>query len=447
MSGYKRTWLFLFVFSDIHDSTASDFIRDTTINGVLYYSDISEYQREPANSSTYQMSMYQATSAINLTLQSGYYRDFFGIDAGYYQAQKISDRKNTIDEVGMNNAQTVWDETWEGNRSGGSLYKAHAKFKYHSYWLNAGYIAPSGKTLVSSNWNISPGTYRGIESGANWNIFTHDKLSLAYFISDQYKAPWYTRFYSFRAMDRVTPISHIFSIGGSYQHDHWLAEAAYGQSKNYLEQYMWKLTYSPYTDKNTFKINYQIYIANDKSTDNIYDGAAWLQGLSLSYQALPFDILIEATQVNAPGNQGYFTTRLTPTYASSAGRMDFWWDSISDFNADGEKALFVEMKYSLSTLNLPNWSLGTSYAVGWGARPSTNLNYDQERRIHESAVGFYIKYELPDNQLFKGGNIKLRYVKYANHSGITSYSNGFNNTPQDQNNVKLTITLPFSLKN
>ncbi|ESH47090.1 outer membrane porin [Salmonella enterica subsp. enterica serovar Choleraesuis str. 0006] len=30
---------------------------------------------------------------------------------------------------------------------------------------------------------------------------------------------------------------------------------------------------------------------------------------------------------------------MTPTYASSNGRLDIWWDNRSDFNANGEKAV------------------------------------------------------------------------------------------------------------
>ncbi len=42
-------------------------------------------------------------------------------------------------------------------------------------------------------------------------------------------------------------------------------------------------------------------------------------------------------RVKADGQQGYFLQRMTPTYASSNGRLDIWWDNRSDFNANGEK--------------------------------------------------------------------------------------------------------------
>lgn len=58
---------------------------------------------------------------------------------------------------------------------------------------------------------------------------------------------------------------------------------------------------------------------------------------------------LEGTWVKAEGQQGYFLQRMTPTYASSNGRLDIWWDNRSDFNADGEKAVFFGAMYDLKT--------------------------------------------------------------------------------------------------
>ncbi len=44
---------------------------------------------------------------------------------------------------------------------------------------------------------------------------------------------------------------------------------------------------------------------------------------------------------------------MTPTYASSNGRLDIWWDNRSDFNANGEKAVFFGAMYDLKNWNLP----------------------------------------------------------------------------------------------
>ena len=49
------------------------------------------------------------------------------------------------------------------------LYKAAAKFKYGPVWARAGYIQPTGQTLLAPHWSFMPGTYQGAEAGANFD--------------------------------------------------------------------------------------------------------------------------------------------------------------------------------------------------------------------------------------------------------------------------------------
>ncbi len=75
---------------------------------------------------------------------------------------------------------------------------------------------------------------------------------------------------------------------------------------------------------------------DDRSVNDLYDGTAWLQALTFGYRAADVvDLRLEGTWVKADGQQGYFLQRMTPTYASSNGRLDIWWDNRSDFNANG----------------------------------------------------------------------------------------------------------------
>ena len=76
---------------------------------------------------------------------------------------------------------------------------------------------------------------------------------------------------------------------------------------------------------------------------------------------------------------------MTPTYASSNGRLDVWWDNRSDFNANGEKAVYAGVMYDLSNWNLPGMAVGGSYVYARDAKPSTNPIYDQSQRLKESA--------------------------------------------------------------
>lgn len=98
----------------------------------------------------------------------------------------------------------------------------------------------------------------------------------------------------------------------------------------------------------------------------------WLQALTFGYKvAEVVDLRLEGTRVKADGQQGYFLQRMTPTYASSNGRLDIWWDNRSDFNANGEKAVFFGAMYDLKNWNLPGWAVGASYVYARDAKPAT----------------------------------------------------------------------------
>ncbi|MBF3299612.1 ChiP family protein, partial [Leptospira borgpetersenii serovar Ballum] len=106
-------------------------------------------------------------------------------------------------------------------------------------------------------------------------------------------------------------------------------------------------------------------------SDNvIYFRIVWFQELTFGYKIGQIDLRLLGTWVSAEGQQGYFLQRMTPTYASSNGRLDIWWDNRSDFNADGEKAVFFGAMYDLKNWNLPGFALGASYAYAWDVKPS-----------------------------------------------------------------------------
>ena len=59
-------------------------------------------------------------------------------------------------------------------------YKAAAKFKYGPVWARAGYIQPTGQTLLAPHWSFMPGTYQGAEAGANFDYGDAGALSFSY---------------------------------------------------------------------------------------------------------------------------------------------------------------------------------------------------------------------------------------------------------------------------
>ncbi|EOM9698761.1 chitoporin, partial [Escherichia coli] len=131
------------------------------------------------------------------------------------------------------------------------------------------------------------------------------------------------------------------------------------------------------------------------------------------------------TWVKADGQQGYFLQRMTPTYASSNGRLDIWWDNRSDFNANGEKAVFFGAMYDLKNWNLPGFAIGASYVYAWDAKPATwqsnpDAYYDKNRTIEESAYSLDAVYTIQDGRA-KGTMFKLHFTEYDNHSDIPSW--------------------------
>jgi len=148
------------------------------------------------------------------------------------------------------------------------------------------------------------------------------------------------------------------------------------------------------------------------------------------------------------GQQGYFLQRMTPTYASSNGRLDIWWDNRSDFNADDEKAVFFGAMYDLKNWNLPGFALGASYVYAWDAKPSTlpttDGYYDPNYRLKESAYSLDAVYTLQDGRA-KGTMFKLHFTQYDNHSDIPSYGGGYGNIFQDERDVKFIVTAPFTI--
>ena len=157
---------------------------------------------------------------------------------------------------------------------------------------------------------------------------------------------------------------------------------------------------------------------------------------------------LEGTWVKAEGQQGYFLQRMTPTYASSNGRLDIWWDNRSDFNADGEKAVFFGAMYDLKT--------GTCLAGRWerptrtpGMRSRADMAtpdayYDPNYRLKESSYSLDAIYTLQEGRA-KGTMFKLHFTQYDNHSDIPSYAGGYGNIFQDERDVKFMVIAPFTI--
>ncbi len=67
-------------------------------------------------------------------------------------------------EIAFSKKNKGYDEDYSGDKSGISLYKAAAKFKYGPVWARAGYIQPTGQTLLAPHWSFYAGYLSGCGS-------------------------------------------------------------------------------------------------------------------------------------------------------------------------------------------------------------------------------------------------------------------------------------------
>ncbi|HFS5790863.1 TPA: chitoporin [Citrobacter werkmanii] len=436
---------------------AEGFIDDSTLTGGIYYWQRERDRKDVTDHDKYKTNLSHSTWNANLDFQSGYAADMFGIDIAAFTAIEMNESSESghPNEIAFSSKNKGYDEDYSGDKSGISLYKAAAKFKYGPTWARAGYIQPTGQTLLAPHWSFMPGTYQGAEAGANFDYGDAGALSFSYMWANEYKAPWHTEVDKFYQADKKTSVDYLHSIGAKYDFkNNLLLEAAFGQSEGYVDQYFAKASYKFDLGGNPFTTSYQFYGARDKVDDrtvnDIYDGTAWLQALTFGYKvAEVVDLRLEGTWVKADGQQGYFLQRMTPTYASSNGRLDIWWDNRSDFNANGEKAVFFGAMYDLKNWNLPGWAVGASYVYAWDAKPSTwQLNpdayYDKNRTIEESSYSLDAVYTLQDGHA-KGTMFKLHFTQYDNHSDIPSWGGGYGNIFQDERDVKFIVIAPFTI--
>ncbi|WP_058911684.1 chitoporin ChiP [Entomohabitans teleogrylli] len=438
----------------VPEAQAAGFIDDSTLTGGVYYWQRERDRKDVTDGEKYKTNLSHSTWNLNLDFQSGYAADMFGIDIAAFTAIEMAESSESghPNEIAFSSRNKAYDEDYSGDKSGVSLYKAAAKFKYGPVWARAGYIQPTGQTLLAPHWSFMPGTYQGAEAGANLDFGDSGALSFSYMWSNEYKSPWHIEMDKFYQNDKQTRVDYLHSLGAKYDFKNDLVlEAAFGQAQGYVDQYFAKASYKFDVAGSPLSTSYQFYGTRDKvsgGANDIYDGTAWLQALTFGYKVGQVDMRLEGTWVKAEGQQGYFLQRMTPTYASSNGRLDIWWDNRSDFNANGEKALFAGAMYDLSNWNLPGWSVGASYVYAWDAKPgrmaTPDAYYDPGYRLKESAYSLDAAYVVQEGRA-KGAMFKLHFTQYDNHSDIPSWSGGYGNIFQDERDVKFMVIAPFTI--
>ena len=432
----------------------NNFIDDASLTGNVFFWN-RDRERKNLLEHKYEKNLRHSSFNTNLDFKSGYIADRLAIELGGYGAWEVSNGgKGHPNEIGFSGAYSPYEKNLEKQAkdvSGLSFYKAQLNFKIDElFWIKTGYIQPSGQTLLAPHWSLLPGTYRGVELGSVIDFDDAGALSMSYMWADKYKAPWYKRLYEFKRWQNGKKIDFLHSAGMKYDFKNDLVlESAFGQAQNYMNQFFAKASYKTDVLNNPLTMSYQFYGAKDQSHKgaNVYDGLAWLQAATLGYQVGPVGLRLEGVSVKAEGEQGFFLQRMTPDYASSNGRLDIWWNSRSDFNANGEKAAFFEVTYDLGHLHhyLTGWRTGASYAYGWDAKPNSTVK-KQKNRLIESAYNFDLGYTV-QNGCIKDTSLQLHFTKYDNHTNIRDWEGGYGNIFQDERDIKFIVTIPFTVFN
>jgi hypothetical protein len=148
-------------------ASAAGFIDDSTLTGGIYYWQRERDRKDVTDGDKYKTNLSHSTWNANLDFQSGYAADMFGLDIAAFTAIEMAENGDSghPNEIAFSSSNKAYDEDWSGDKSGISLYKAAAKFKYGPVWARAGYIQPTGQTLLAPHWSFMPGTYQGRKPG------------------------------------------------------------------------------------------------------------------------------------------------------------------------------------------------------------------------------------------------------------------------------------------
>ncbi len=188
----------------VPQAQASGFFDDSTLTGGIYYWQRERDRKDVTDGDKYKTNLSHATWNANLDFQSGYAADMFGLDIAAFTAIEMAENGDSghPNEIAFSKKNKGYDEDYSGDKSGISLYKAAAKFKYGPVWARAGYIQPTGQTLLAPHWSFMPGTYQGAEAGASFDYGDAGALSFSYMWTNEYKAPWHTEMDKFYQADK-----------------------------------------------------------------------------------------------------------------------------------------------------------------------------------------------------------------------------------------------------
>ncbi|HIF9112881.1 TPA: multidrug transporter [Photobacterium damselae] len=384
---------------------------------------------------------------VNLGFNSGYIADTVGMDLVIYSTFDMwsgEDSGGSFEhEMNFFNcdspygASTSCDSFQTDN--GVSYATANLKFKFADMaTAKLGYFQPSVPSTLGVNWSFAPGTYLGGEVGLNF-----DQLALGFVYANEYKAPWFKSSYGFRDGTfwggEGKDVGDIYSLGARYTFANGISiDAGFGGLTD-GDRKNAHIKVKGTTDGGLYW-SPQVYMIDD---DNQYDHTAYQLAFISSYSTGPYTLRADATYTSADSDKkrnsvGNFAYRLTEQYGGSNGAYDIWWNNRSDYNHDGEFAVFGSLARDFADYGANGFNAGVSGAYGFGAKA------DGYKELKEYAFSVFANYAIQAGAL-KDANISMYYTQYYNDSDAPDwnvYSNAFN----DETDYKLILTIPFNVK-
>lgn len=385
----------------------------------------------------------------SLAFNSGYAWNLVGLDLTAYGTMDLYndaspdhemnfwDVNNPYDKVPKGGCPGAWDS--ECTQDSVTYQTAAVKFMYgEGLRAKAGYFQPSVPTTLGVNWSYAAGSYLGGEVG-----YTYDNLQLGAAYAVKYKAPWFEDVYEFREADGKGDAGDAYSFGLRYTFDKgWLdgvlVDTAYGAlTKGDRKNAHLKLKK---TFENNLYLSGQVYYVSD---DKQYDGDAYQFALLSAKSFGPYSMRAEMTYTVANSLQSdtieNFTYRLTKQYGGSNGAYDIWWNNRSDWNHDEETAGFLELKRDFSDYGLNGLTAGVSGAIGYADAPSSDID-----DLLEYSGSVFAYYTLQSTFL-KGSTAGIYYTAYENETDAGNWY-PYTNLFQDEQDIKFTLSMPFSIK-
>ncbi|STS89184.1 N-acetylglucosamine-regulated outer membrane porin [Klebsiella variicola] len=116
----------------VPQASAAGFIDDSTLTGGIYYWQRERDRKDVTDGDKYKTNLSHSTWNANLDFQSGYAADMFGLDIAAFTAIEMAENGDSghPNEIAFSSRNKAYDEDYSGDKSGISLYKAAAKFKY-----------------------------------------------------------------------------------------------------------------------------------------------------------------------------------------------------------------------------------------------------------------------------------------------------------------------------